>query len=393
MFHRSITISNKRSFFLFGARGTGKSTFIKKQFLAEAKNLITLDLLDPELEDELARNPSRLRARLQRPGPKPEWIFIDEVQKVPRLLDMVHKLIEDEGMKFILTGSSARKLKRGAANLLAGRATLHHLHPLTTAELGDSFSLDAVLHWGSLPSVSTVESTVAAEADAERRDYLRSYAFTYLKEEIQAEQLIKKLAPFRNFLPIAAQMNGKILNYSSIARQVGTDTKTVQSYYEILEDTLVGFRLPGYSRSVRKQQASHPKFYLFDPGVKRALDRTWTASLTEGTSAYGEAFEHWVVLEFFRQCDYFKTDHQLSYLRTKDDAEVDLILSRPGDPDVLIEIKSAERVDPIAVRKLRRISEAFPKARSYYLSRDPLPQKIEGVECLHWRQGLAEIVR
>ena len=386
MIHRDISISNKKSFFLFGARGTGKSTFIKKQFLNGAGNIIFLDLLDPELEDELARNPSRLRARLNPAGPKPKWIFIDEVQKVPRLLDMVHQLIEDEGMKFILTGSSARKLKRGAANLLAGRATVHHLHPLTTAELGDSFSLEGVLQWGSLPSIFT------AESDEERREYLRSYAFTYLKEEIQAEQLIKKLAPFRNFLPVAAQMNGKILNYSSIAREVGTDTKTVQSYYEILEDTLVGFKLPGYSRSVRKQQATHPKFYLFDPGVKRALDRTWASPLTEGTSAYGEAFEHWVILEFFRNCDYSRTDHQLSYLRTKDEAGVDLILSRPGDADILIEIKSADRVDPISVRKLSRLSGAFPGARSYYLSRDPLAQKIDGVRCLHWARGLAEIV-
>lgn len=312
-----------------------------------------------------------------------EWVFIDEVQKVPRLLDVVHHLIESLHLKFILTGSSARKLKRGAANLLAGRAFVYALHPLGSFELGKRFDLSQALHWGTLPKLSEIENS------QDKSLFLRSYALTYLKEEIQLEQLVRRLTPFRSFLEVAAQSNGAPLNYSAIARDVGTDHKTLQSYFQILEDTHLGFFLSGYSRSVRKAQRTHPKFYFFDVGVKRVLAGVLDVPLSPRTSAYGEAFEHWVILEIFRLNDLLMKDFRLSYFRTRD-VEVDLILSRPNE-EILVEIKSSETVDEHRVKKFARQVEAFKEAKAYWLSLDPTPQKIAQVHCLPWQEGLKRI--
>jgi len=361
--------------------------FVSKQFLPplEPGDYLIIDLLDPEQEDRYARNPELLERHLASRARPPQWIVIDEVQRVPKLLDLAHRLIESSGLKFILTGSSARKLRRGSSNLLAGRAFLCRMFPLTQLELGGGFDLSSVLHWGSLPRLSSLQT------DAEKKAYLKSYGLLYLKEEIQAEQVVRKLAPFREFLEVAAQSNGDILNANRIARQIGADVKTVQSYFQILEDTWVGFPLPAYHRSVRKSQAAHPKFYLFDPGVKRALERSLDAALSPGSFAYGEAFEHWVVLEFHRLNEYLGTDYRLSYLRTKDGAEIDLILSKPKNPTFLIEIKSSTRIDEVEVNKLRRLHEDIPDSKAFYLSRDEHEAEIDGVRCLPWHKALAEI--
>ncbi|MBI4677270.1 MAG: ATP-binding protein [Elusimicrobia bacterium] len=387
MFQRLLKPLRSGSFFLFGARGSGKSTFVLKQFLppSEAGRCLILDLLDPEVEDRYARDPKLLERLLDSMARPPRWVVIDEVQRVPRILDMAHRLIESKGLKFILTGSSARKLRSGASNLLAGRAFLYRLFPLTQAELGPRFDLDAVLHWGSLPRIFSLKTV------AEKRAYLRSYGLTYLKEEIQAEQVVRRLDPFREFLEVAAQANGTVLNASRVARQIGVDVKTVQSYFQILADTWAGFFLPAYHRSVRKSQTAHPKFFLFDPGVKRALERSLDSGLASGTSAYGDAFEHWVVLEFQRLNEYAGKDYRLSYLRTKDGAEADLVLSKPGSRTVLVEIKSSARADELEARKLRRLQAAVPDSAAFYLSRDELSQTIDGVRCLPWHRGLAEI--
>lgn len=385
MFQRLLKPSRSGSFFLFGARGTGKSTFVLKQFLGPGHDALVLDLLDPEVEDRYARDPKLLERVLDAAPRPPRWVVIDEVQRVPRLLDLAHRLIESRGTRFILTGSSARKLRAGAANLLAGRAAFHRLFPLTQKELGGSFDLGEVLHWGSLPRV------FALPRAEERKAFLRSYGLTYLKEEVQAEQLVRRLDPFREFLEIAAQSNGQVLNASRIARQIGTDFKTVQSYFHILEDTWTGFHLPAYHLSVRKSQTAHPKFYLFDTGVKRALERSLDAGLAPGTSSYGDAFEHWVVLEFHRLNETLAKDYRLSYLRTKDGVEADLVLSRPGSPTAVIEIKSTARVDELEARKLARLATDVPRAAAYYLSRDETAQTVAGVRCLPWHRGLAEV--
>ena len=389
MIQRILKPLKSNSFFLFGARGTGKSTFVVKQFLSgsDPDDSLLIDLLDPEQEDRYARHPEFLERILAARTHPPEWIVIDEVQRAPRLLDLAHRLIENKGLKFILTGSSARKLRHGASNLLAGRAFLCRLFPLTQRELATAFDLSSVLRWGSLPKLQSLAT------DAEKKAYLTAYGLTYIKEEIQAEQLVRKLEPFREFLEVAAQSNGTILNMAKIARQIGSDIKTVQSYFRILEDTWLGFFLPAYHRSVRKSQASHPKFYLFDPGVKRALERSLDAVPVPGSFAYGDVFEHWVILEFHRLNEYLGRDYRMSYLRTKDDAEIDLILSKPGSPTVLVEIKSSQRVDEVEVKKLHQLQKDIPGSSAFYLSRDENAQKIGGVRCLPWHQGLAEILK
>lgn len=383
MFHRLITIGNKSSFFLFGPRGTGKSTLIRQR-LAKS-NPLWIDLLQPEQEDLYRLSPQSLRDEIAKREGKIRWVVIDEVQKIPRLLDLVHSLIESSGILFALTGSSARKLKRGGANLLAGRAFVHHLHPLTHVELGDRFSLDEVLRWGTLPRLFSLQ------APEDRTEFLRSYALTYLKEEIQAEQIVRRLEPFRRFLQVAAQTNGEIVNATNIGRDVGADTKTVQSYFQILEDTLLGFLLESHHRSLRKQQRQAPKFFLFDPGIKRALDGTINQDLTPGTYGYGKAFEHFIILEALRLDSYGRRDFRFSYLRTKDGAEIDLIVERPGLPAVLIEIKSSDRVDDRDTRALERFLPDFPKAEAFCLSRDTRGKKIGRVSALPWNEGLKEI--
>ena len=383
MFHRILKLLKSNSFFLFGPRGTGKSFLLKQEF-ASSKTL-WIDLLDPETEDRFSRHPSDLRNEILGQKGGWDWVIIDEVQKIPRLLDLVHQMIESDGTRFALTGSSARKLKRGAANLLAGRAFVNHLFPLTQKEAGESFDLMSVLQWGSLPKVVTLRT------NEEKIAYLKTYALTYLREEIRAEQVVRRLDPFRKFLEVATQGNGEVINYTNIARDVGVDIKTVQSYYQILEDTLVGFFLEPYHRSVRKQQRQSPKFFLFDPGVKRALEGSLTQEIRPNTYGFGKAFEHWVILEIVRLNTYLQKDYRLSYLLTKDDAEIDLIIDRPGKTTILIEIKSTDHVDDRHTGTLERFLPDFKGAEAFCLSRDPHPKKIRSVRALPWHAGLKEI--
>lgn len=379
MFHRIVTPLKTNSFFLFGGRGTGKSTFLRS-YLPSEKTL-WVDLLDSKEEDRLRLNPDALHHEIIQKQNQLEWVVIDEVQKLPRLLDEVHRLIESTSVKFALTGSSARKLKRGAANLLAGRAFVNHMYPLTHVEMGDAFVLKDALKFGTLPKITQLS------AELERGSFLESYALTYLKEEVWAEQIVRQLDTFRRFLDVAAQANGAILNYSNIARDVGCDTKTAQSYFQILEDTLLGYFLPAYHKSVRKQQRQAPKFYFFDSGVVRALTHTLTMDLPESTYAFGRAFEHWVILEAHRLNAYYRKDFRFYYLRTKDDVEIDLIVERPGRPPALVEIKSTDRVDEWDTRNVSRFLKDMT-AEGFCLSRDPVAKKIGDVHALEWREGL-----
>jgi predicted AAA+ superfamily ATPase len=383
MLNRLVNLPEHNSFFIFGARGTGK-TYLLKQHPALSKALY-FDLLDPELRRELSLNPGSLIERIEACAPFPDWIIIDEVQKAPALLDLVHQQIEKSQRKFVLTGSSARKLKRGAANLLAGRAYVRHLYPLTARELGESFSLASALAWGTLPPVATRTS------DSDRSDFLRAYTHTYLKEEITEEQVVRKLDPFSRFLGVAAQMSGQIVNYARIAREAGTNPVSIQSYFQILEDTLIGFLLAPFHESVRKRQRGNPKFYLFDTGVQRAFTRTLSVELAPGTYAFGLAFEHFIVNEIQRLQSYAANDWQLSYLRTKDDVEIDLIIERPGMKRALIEIKSTRNVTEDDIRPLMRIAPQIANSEAFCFSLDPAARKIGPVLCLPWLRGLEEI--
>jgi uncharacterized protein len=399
MFYRAVKPSMQSSFFIFGARGTGKSTLIEQQLLpswgivvppellAKGKwcfgNVLYFDLLDDEIEEMFAKDPEMLKREVAALSEKPKWVIIDEVQKVPRLLDVVHFLIEKQKLKFVLSGSSARKLKKEGANLLGGRAFEYALMPLTSMELGDSFNLSDVMNFGSLPAVFSFS------AHEDKAKFLRSYVRSYVKIEIQIEQLLRKLDPFREFLEVSAQTNGKILNFTRIGRDVGVDVKTVQLYYLVLEETYLGFRLPSFHHSLRKSQLLSPKFYYFDIGVKRALEQSLRAGIVPGTSYYGEVFEHFVILEFYRLNLYQDADFRLSFFATKEGAEVDLVLSR-GKEVIFVEIKSSEQIDLTEVRKLRAIGRGVA-TQCYYLSQCPVAQETEGVRCLPWQQGLKEI--
>ena len=384
MLRRNINILKSNSFFLFGARGVGKTRLVES--LLPPSERLLIDLLDPNEFEIFSLNPSELSARIKKLPPQFQWIVIDEVQRVPSLLDIVHQSIEKTSLKFALTGSSARKLKRGGANLLAGRAYTYHLFPFTFEELGAGFSLQEALEWGTLPKVTTISSP------EERKIFLQTYAHTYLREEIQAEQIVRKLEPFRRFLSVIAQSNGTIISYANIARDVGTSDVTVHTYFQILEDTLLGFLLEPYHQSIRKRQRENPKFYLFDTGVQRALSRTLDVPLKPQTYAFGKAFEHLIICEITRLASYLRNDFSFSYLRTKDDAEIDLIIERPGMPIALVEIKSTDRVDEDDVATLRRFLPDFPGAKALCLSLDPHAKILHGIECVYWTQGIREIL-
>ena len=385
MFHRSLNLPLHRSCFLFGARGTGKSTLLRATLASASTH--TLNLLEADTEDRLVRDPGAFEREVLALPATVTHVVVDEVQKIPRLLDAVHNLIETHrvSQRFVLTGSSARKLRAGGANLLAGRAGLRHLFPLTRAELGPDFDLDRALRFGGLPEVWNLES------DQDRGDYLRAYAHAYLREEIRAEQIVRNLEPFRRFLEIAAQGSGKILNYASIARDVGADLKTIQAWFAVLEDTLLGFHLDGFSTSVRKQLRQAPKFYLFDGGAARAMGHLLTVPPVPGTSYYGDLFEQLVIRELHARSEYEQLDWRLSYLLTKAGQEIDLVIQRPGRPMALVEIKSTDRVRAEHCATLQAFQGDFPDADLYLLSRDPTPQRFGRIQALPWEAGVTVI--
>ncbi len=382
MLKRIISLPANQSFFLFGARNTGKSTLLQQTFSDESS--IWFDLLDPLEEDRFARDPNELKNIVLALPKKTKYIVLDEIQKVPKLLNVVHHLITETDKKFIMTGSSARKLKYGGANLLAGRAFIYHLFPFTYLELGNQFDLSDALHWGMLPSIYTFKT------NNEKALFLQSYSLTYLKEEIWAEQFVKKLDPFRRFLEVAAQTNGKIINYSNIARDVGVDDKTVKEYFSLLEDTLVGYFLEPFQHSFRKRLSAKPKFYLFDTGVARALARQLSLPLQASTSNFGDLFEHFIINECYKLSSYFYPEYRFSYLRTKDDVEVDLIVERPGMPLLFIEIKSKSSVNPHDLSSFAQLIRDFPNCEAVCFSNDKTRKKIENITIFPWREGLKE---
>jgi predicted AAA+ superfamily ATPase len=386
MFSRLCKPLLSNSFFVFGARATGKSTLVRS--LLGSEKTWTIDLLNAEQEDHFSRQPQALEIEALARAADIDWIFIDEVQKIPKLLDIVHSLTENiktKHLRFALSGSSARKLKLAGANLLAGRAFVNELFPLSFLEMGDQFDLDLSLNWGSLPKVTTLHT------DVERAELLRAYTRTYLKEEIWDERLIHNLDPFRKFLEIAAQTNGTILNYSKLSRHTGVDDKTIKKYFEILADTFIGFYLESYHRSVRKQQISSPKFFLFDPGVKRAMEGMLTVPIVPKTFSYGRAFEHYILAECVRLNSYFRRDFKLSYLKTKDDLEIDLIIERPGKPILVIEIKSTDEVTPEDSVVLQRFVDDFPDAEFRIWSNDKRPKIFaDKIRAVYWQDGIRE---
>lgn len=383
MFNRLLNLTKTHSFFLFGARNTGKSTLVHERF--DENHTLIINLLNFEEEQRFSRAPDELYNVVTALSETITHVLIDEVQKIPKLLDIVHRLLFETNKIFILTGSSARKLKRGGANLLAGRAFVYHLFPLSFLELGETFELTQALSWGTLPEIFQFTNT------QDKRKFLLAYTNTYLKEEIASEQLVRGLDPFRRFIEVAAQCNGKIINYLNIARDTGVSDKTVHSYYSILEDTLVGFYLDAYHGSFRKRLKTSPKFYFFDTGVVRALTGLIDADLRPKTNQYGWAFEHYIIIECYRLCHYYKETYKLYYLQTKDDVEIHLVIERPGLPLLLIEIKSTELIDESMLKSFIKLSADIPNSEALCLSNDCYVKKYHHVRALPWQQGLKEI--
>jgi predicted AAA+ superfamily ATPase len=386
MFRRMLNPIASQSFFVFGPRGTGKSTFLKEYF-AKTKSVLWIDLLDFAKEQHYRKYPQELKNEILAASKPYSWVVVDEVQRCPKLLDVVHQLIESTHTRFVLTGSSARKLKRGAANLLAGRVFMNQMHPLTFLELRDFYSIESLLSFGSLPRVFQLKTK------AEKNAFLQSYALTFLKEEIKEEQIVRNLDPFSRFLEVAAQANGEIVNYLNISRDVGVSGNTVQTYFQILEDTLMGFFLPAFHLSIRKQQSQSPKFYFFDLGICRALQEVLDQKIIPKTYGFGRYFECHVILEFFRVNSYLRKGFRFSYLRTKDQAEIDLIVSKPNKPQVILEIKSTNQIHENDAHTLKRFVNDFgPKTRAYILSLDPIPKAFGKIMALPWAEGIAKIL-
>jgi predicted AAA+ superfamily ATPase len=386
MFPRTLNISKSNSFILLGPRGTGKSSHINQLF--EGENVAKYDLLDPELSLRFQSSPGAFKAEIEHASKRGlKWIVIDEIQKAPELLDLVHQAIEQKGLLFALSGSSARKLKRGGANLLAGRAFVYNLHPLTHVELGDEFKLNDALTWGTLPKVVNLK-----DGELKKR-FLTTYAQTYIQEEIQAENIIRKLPPFRRFLGISSQSITSIVNYRKIAADAQTDPKNVQSYFQILEDTLLGFFLESFHTSIRKRQRQSPKFYWFDCGVQRALSQTLDLAPVERTYEYGKLFESFIINEIKRALEYSGKQFQLSHLRSDENTEIDLIVERAGQPTLLIEIKSSTDIREEHIASLSRLSRDIKGSRSICLYRGASSKIISGVEILPWKEGIFEALQ
>lgn len=380
--NREIKLPDNHHFFLFGPRQTGKSTLLNQLFEG---NAVFFNLLDNELYRKLLANPEIFKKEVLSiiENSTKKYIIVDEVQKVPALLDEIHYLIESNIDKiFILSGSSSRKLKRFQANMLAGRAWTYNLAPLTYRELDEKFDLMKIMRYGSLPPVFKMDS------DLEIQEFLRSYVNTYLQDEIELEANIRNLSGFLRFLPIAASQNGELLNYSNIARETQVSYKTVREYYKILEDTLIGFYLMPYSKSIRKKLNKHSKFYFFDLGVVTAINKNLRNSLNPLSYEYGKIFEHFIILEIFRLNNYFKLDLNISFYRTESGAEVDCIIESPVGKKLAIEIKSTANPDKKMLKGIYSFREKVPEAIGILACRIKKPQKINDILILPWQKTL-----
>ncbi len=333
-----------QSVFLFGPRGIGKSTWLRQRFPRAAY----YDLLDTGEALRLAKDPGALHRELSL-LPERSWVVIDEVQKVPELLDEVHRLIERHGLRFVLSGSSARKLRRGGVNMLAGRAVTTAMFPLTSAELSFNLQLENALRFGMLPM---------AVDGGNPGDYLRSYAATYLEQEVRAEALTRNIGAFARFLEVAALRNGQLTNATNIAREAGVHRRTVESHFQILDDTLLGSWLPAWKRKPATRQVSRSKFYFFDCGVVRAL--TGRLAYPPTQEELGVQMETFVLNEIRAYLSYSKLDYRLHYWRTYDGAEVDALLET-ANGFLALEINAASRWEKRYNRGLLRLSETLGK--------------------------------
>lgn len=354
----------KKSFFLLGPRATGKSYLIREQLQNSA---LIINLLSSDIYLRLLNNPSELASIIA--GQAKKIVVIDEIQRIPALLNEVHRLIEEEKITFLLTGSSARKLKGENVNLLAGRAWQANLFPLSSKEI-ENFDLEKYLLYGGLPAVYSSKYP---------QEELFSYVETYLREEIQAESLLRKIPAFSRFLKTSALTSGQILNFTSIASDSAVPASTIREYYHILEDTLIGFMVPAWTKSIKRKAISTAKFYYFDIGVKNTL--AGIKNIDPNSDLYGQAFEHFIILEIRAYLSYQRIKKNICYWRSKHGHEVDIII----EDELAVEIKSTKQVSDKHLKNLRYLAEEGIIKKYILVSQDPINRKIDNIEIMHWK--------
>ncbi|MCR5455646.1 MAG: AAA family ATPase [Bacteroidales bacterium] len=359
-----LTDAQTDSIFLFGARQTGKTTLLLQQF----PNSKFYDLLENDTFERLRRNPSILRQELN-DYESGSIVIIDEIQLIPELLNEVHWLIARRGINFILSGSSARKLKRRSVNTLGGRALLYKLYPLVYAEIPD-FNLIRAINHGMIPSHYLASDKIIHKK-------LQAYISVYLKEEIQAEALVRNLSVFNRFLETAALTNGEMVNYNNIAQDCGIDAKTVKEYFSIIEETLIGYTIPAYTKTIKRRVNQSPRFYFYDVAIPNYLLQK--KDLKPGSQDFGHSFEHLMIQEIKAYIGYHSEGTMLSYWHTYTGYEVDAII---GDAEVAIEFKSSQEVQSKHLKGLKAFSEEHPQARLIIVSLDVNPRTFNGVEVM-----------
>ncbi len=352
MFSRILQqpLKQKKSFFLFGPRGTGKTTWVKTMI----PDALYIDLLDGGIYSDLLSQPNRLEKMIP-PGFK-KWVVLDEIQRVPECLNEIHRLIENKGIRFILTGSSARKLRKKGINLLAGRALTYHFHPLTSLELGENFKIDYSLKWGHLPSIFNMKDP---------QSYLKSYIQTYLREEILQEGLTRNLEGFSRFLESASFSQASLLNVSKIASEVGFNRMTIENYFSILEDLMIGKRIPIFSKRAKRRLVTHSKFFLFDTGIYKTIRPMGPLDAPE--EAQGPGLETLVFQELCAINDYFNFGYQFFFWRTSNGTEVDLVLYGTRGL-IAIEIKRSGRFSKEDLKGLLSFKKDYPIAHCFFVS-------------------------
>lgn len=362
MYHRIFEIENRldEAMFLFGGRQVGKSTLLKERF----PKAVYIDLLNSELRNRFLRHPEEFRESLLKYSPE-TLVIVDEIQKVPDLLDEVHWLMVNKGLFFILSGSSARKLKKRGANNLGGRAIPETLYPLVSAEIPD-FDLDRAIQNGLIPRHYMV---------ANARNRLKSYIELYIKEEIVEEAAVQNIDDFTRFLEIAAISDGEMLNYENIAADCGVAANTVKAYYKILCETLLGFEVPAYRNVVKRKLAKASRFYFFDVGIANYL--TGRHHLALKTPEYGHAFEHLVMQEIVAYLGYSNSGEELTYWHTYDNIEIDAVI---GNARVAIEIKSTDNVQPSHKKGLAEFAKEHPNVKQILVSRDRISRRSGDVD-------------
>jgi predicted AAA+ superfamily ATPase len=375
MFKRvlKLPLTGKKSIFLFGPRGTGKTLYLKQHL----KDAIYIDLLDYATYSSLSANPGRLENLI---APDYQgWVIIDEVQRIPELLNEVHRLIESKGFRFVLTGSSARSLKKAGANLLAGRALTYKMHPLIIQEIGDAFDMSEVITYGLLPSV-------VDQPDAKK--YLESYAQTYIREEVMQEGLTRSIGSFARFLEVASFLQGQVLNMSEIARELGLNRLMVANYFDILEDLLLSSRITVFTQRAKRKVIAHHKFYFFDVGVYRILRPTGPLdSLEEGD---GAALETLFLQSLSAVNDYYEYGYKIHFWRTQLGEEVDFVIYGARGFHAF-EIKRSATITSKSLKGLKAFGEDYPEAKLYILFFGKTKEYYGNITAIPFEEALKEL--